>query len=150
MPQERNPSNFDFRVVALLTAFVTRPDLLHEYLADGKDKDHRGSPKALHDDTKWKRLRGFGFPAELLAEMLYLFEGSSGHKPEHPDDQKENHAFQDVPQALITMQRLFRTMVASRSYCPDECPDDQWFADFVLLVGKLTQPLDPAGVQIEK
>jgi hypothetical protein len=144
MPQERDASNFDFRVVALLTAAVTRPDLLHEYLADGKEKDDRGRPKALHDVTKWARLRRFGFPPELLAEMLDLFEGKDRHQDGHDD------ACDDIRKAFITIQTLFQTAAAEAFYCDDLCPDDDWFAEFVPYAGQLTQPLSPAGVQIQE
>src|SRR5579872_636076 len=106
MPEERDPANFDFRIVALLTAMITRPDLLNEYLVDGKDKDHRGRPKALKDEDKWPRLRRFGFPPELLGEMLGVFEmANPPAADDHPDDHAmEGHgakpvASQDIPTA---------------------------------------------------
>ncbi|MBZ5625884.1 MAG: hypothetical protein LAQ69_45425 [Acidobacteriia bacterium] len=120
---ERDPINFDFRVVALLTIMVTRPDLLQEYLA--------GAPLEPDNPSKWVTLRGLGLSAELLSEMLFLFQ---------------RH---DVQQALRTMQRLFRTMEAIESYCEDQCPDDDWLAPYVASTGRIPQQLSPAGVQVE-
>jgi len=55
--RERDPINFNFRVVALLTAMITRPDLLDEY-------------QAKH----WERLERLGLSCDLLEEMFYLFQ----------------------------------------------------------------------------
>ena len=131
MKKERDASNFDFRVVSLMTIAATRADLLEEYLNDGKAKDARGVPDALRDDTKWRHFRQFGFPPEMLAELLYIFE-----RP-------------DVRKALITVQTAFQTSVANDNYCEAGCPDDDYYGSAVPYSAQLTQPLDEPGVQVE-
>jgi hypothetical protein len=128
---ERDSSNFDFRTVALFTMMATRPDLLHEYLVDGAAKRDDGTPVALHDPTRWVTLRRLGFPPELLAVFLYLFERK------------------DVRAALRITQKLFRTMVANVNYCDDTCPDDECSAGLVAYCKQSSQRLNRPGVEVE-
>jgi hypothetical protein len=128
---ERDSLNFDFRLVALVTIVATSPDLFHEYITDGAAKDAQCVPLALHDPTRWVRLRRLGLPARLLADVLFLFERL------------------DVQEALRVIQTVFRTMVAGELYCDESCPDEDWYETSVAAIHQITQQLNPAGVEVE-
>ena len=128
--EERDTINLDFRLVALVSIVATSPELLHEYITDGAAKDDQGVPMAVKDPTKWVRLRRLGLPARLLAEMLFLFE-----RPE-------------VQDALLVIQKVFRTMVALDLYCDLGCPDERWYGSCVTAISQITQQLNPAGVEV--
>jgi hypothetical protein len=121
--EDRDPSNFDFRALAVLAIMTSRPDLLREYL-DGKSKD-------TADPAKWPTLRSFGLPDNLLNELLSLFER------------------EDVQHALPVIQTLTQTAVAQQSYCSVGCPPNESLRMFVPLMAQLTQPLKRAGIEVE-
>jgi hypothetical protein len=128
--EERDTLNFDFRLVALVSIVATSPELLHEYIKDGAEKDVQGVPTAIHDPTKWVRLRRLGLPVRLLAEMLFLFERL------------------EVQDSLRVIQRVFRTMVGMDLYCDLNCPDERWFGNCVTALSQIPQQLNPAGVEV--
>jgi len=123
----RDASNFDFRIVTLIMILVTRTDLLFEYLRGGEKKDHRNIPFALHDATKWPRLRLL-FPPAMLAEMLYLFEDPETYK------------------ATLQLRRVFQTMINLEEYDLDICPNPNFVKAVVDFSGMVTAELNPAGV----
>jgi hypothetical protein len=119
---ERDPINFDFRVVVLLTALITNPDLLHEYVVGAKlDSD---------DPKKWCALIQLGFSPDLLGDVLFLF------------------LRRDVANAMLVIQRLYRTMEAVVQYCEETCPDEDWLSRYMVSTRQIPQPLKPAGVEI--
>ena len=119
---ERDPINFDFRVVVLLTALISNPDLLHEYVSDAKlDSD---------DPKKWNVLTGLGFSADLLGDLSFLF------------------LRHDVAEAMVVIQRLYRTMSAIVEYCEETCPDYDWLRRYMTSTRQIPQSLKPAGVEI--
>jgi hypothetical protein len=128
---ERDSSNFDFRTVALLTMMVTKPDLLHEYLADGAAKEPDGTPVALTDPRRWATLRGLGLPPEILAESLFIFERK------------------DVQAACSVMQKAFATAVAYGDYCDVGCPPPDWYKAHSAYCKDSCQSLNRPGVQVE-
>jgi hypothetical protein len=127
---DRGPTNFDFRIVTLLLVLVTRQDLLKEYLDDGREKDKRCIPAALHDITKWKRLRLL-FPPAMLAEMLYLFEVPK------------------TQESILQLRIVFQTMINLEEYDFDGCPNLDFVRAIVELSRLETAELNPAGVAVE-
>src|SRR6516164_5371760 len=95
---ERDPSNFDFRTVAIFTIMAIQPDLLHEYLRDGALREPDGTPAAIHNTKLWPTLRCLAVPPELLALFLPLYERKG------------------VQVALLVTQRLFATMKGDVAY----------------------------------
>ncbi len=124
---ERDASNFDFRVVTLLLVLVTRQDLLKEYLNDGKEKDARCVPKALHDHTKWKTLRDL-FDPDILAAVLYLFE------------------LPKTQECILQLRTVFQVMINLNQYDFDSCPNDLFVKAIVEYSRLQTAQLNPAGV----
>lgn len=120
--RERDPINFDFRVVVLLTALITNPDLLHEYVTDAKLDSE--------DPRKWHDLIQLGFSPDLLNDVLFLF------------------LRREVADAMLVIQRLYRTMEAVVQYCEETCPDDDWLRRYLVSTRQIPQPLKPAGVEI--
>jgi len=77
-------------------------------------------------------LRKLGLPPDILSEMLELFRR------------------EEVKPALITMQRLTRTMVAYLEYCDLGCWDDDFYERLVPLTAGLKGRLKRAGVEVER
>ena len=124
---ERDAYNFDFRVVALALILIARPDLLEEYLRDGKERDEHNVPKAFGDATKWPTLRTLFDPA-MLAEGLYLWE---------------------LPQTQECARHLLRvgqTMISLDEYDFDGCPNPFFVKAIVDYAGQQSAELHPAGV----
>jgi hypothetical protein len=126
-PLERDASNFDFRVVALLLVLITRQDLLKEYLDDGAEKNECNVPDALRNPAKWKTLRKLFEPC-MLAEMLYLWE---------------------LPQTqacALQLRKVFQTMINLEEYDLSGCPNNNYVKAIVEYSRQQTAELDPAGV----
>ena len=120
---KRDASSFDFREVVLVTALVLRPDLMKEYLDDGRDKD------AVHNPEKWPNLRKM-FDPEMLAEFLYLFE------------------LPETQTAAVQIKRVFDTMINLNDYNLAGCPNSNYLAATATYAGQLTAPLSVAGVKV--